>query len=186
MGFFKKAEPQPKKKKVRKVKTAPKFMTKKMKEKERYEVLGELFMDASLDEAKERNAALQEEKKRLEKLGEFAGAATITEVELRVPGCHRLDFMSLTELGSIGEEILTKRKVADAMVKEEEGKVKHEHKVRGLFDYKTDATTPNPVGKEGKASEKAKMGGTDAKKQMKTLAAFSSVKVEKALDLLKA
>ena len=47
MGFFKTPPPPPPKKKVKKAK-GPKFLTKKLKEKERYDVLVELFEDVDL------------------------------------------------------------------------------------------------------------------------------------------
>ena len=47
MGFFKTPPPPPPKKKVKKAK-GPKFLTKKLKEKERYDVLAELFEDVDL------------------------------------------------------------------------------------------------------------------------------------------
>lgn len=63
MGFFKTPPPPPPRKKLKKAK-GPKFLTKKLKEKERYDVLAELFEDVDLNALKKRNEEIVEEKVR--------------------------------------------------------------------------------------------------------------------------
>ena len=60
------------------------------------------------------------------------------------------DFMNLTELEALNEEVLKTAKLIDAKRAEEEGKKEQQHKVRGLFDY-----------------EDTKDGDADAKKEQK-------------------
>ena len=106
MGFFKTPPKPPPKKKVKK-KKGPKFLTKKMKEKERYEVLTELFEDVDMKKLEAKNKLIVEEKEENRKVGEFAGSTATADVELRVPGLHRLDFMNLTELESLHDEVVS-------------------------------------------------------------------------------
>ena len=106
MGFFKTPPKPPPKKKVKK-KKGPKFLTKKMKEKERYEVLTELFEDVDMKKLEAKNKLIVEEKEENRKVGEFAGSTATADIELRVPGLHRLDFMNLTELESLHDEVVS-------------------------------------------------------------------------------
>ena len=89
MGFFKTPPPAPPRKKVKKVK-GPKFLTKKLKEKERYDVLAELFEDVNLKALEKRNNVVVEEKEEHKKEGEFSGVSPAMNIEIRVPGSHRL------------------------------------------------------------------------------------------------
>eukprot|EP00520_Triparma_pacifica_P001112 CAMPEP_0118645028 /NCGR_PEP_ID=MMETSP0785-20121206/7275_1 /TAXON_ID=91992 /ORGANISM="Bolidomonas pacifica, Strain CCMP 1866" /LENGTH=559 /DNA_ID=CAMNT_0006536869 /DNA_START=133 /DNA_END=1809 /DNA_ORIENTATION=- len=165
MGFFKPPPKEVKKIKVKKIKK-PKFMTKLLKQKERYEVLNELYSDVNLNELAERNKSIKEETESLRANGEFGGAPSIEEIEVKIEGIHRQDFMNLLELEQLREETLKKTKAKQSTAKEEQGKEKHQHKVRGLFDY-----------------QETKEGDGDAKKEVKrkrelrkTVAGFSITK----------
>ena len=169
MGFFKTPPKEVKKVKVRKAKK-PKMLTKLLRQKERYEVLNELYADVNLNELTERNKAITEESQRLREEGEFGGAPSIEDIEVGIEGIHRLNFMGLTELEQLREETIRKSKAKEAATKEEHGKEIHKHKVRGLFDYEET--------KDGDAE--VKKDRAKKRELRKTVAGFSVTEAEKA------
>lgn len=136
MGFFKlpttelfaKVEKEPKN-------TKPKFLTKRLKQKERYEVLDELYDGVNLEQLEQVNTSVKDVQAKLKKDGEFAHALGVGEIERLVPGTYHLTFNQLTEIDHLKKEQLDKQSTRIRMMKEKVEKQEKLPQPRGLFDY---------------------------------------------------
>jgi hypothetical protein len=135
MGFLKAPKAPPPKRKKSVKKKGPKFLTAKLKEKERYEVLAELYEDVDLEKLAERNSRVTEMTENQKEDGEFGHVETTYEIEHRVPGTATLDFMKLSEIEALSKEILGKHQAHHEKAMEQVRAEDASHKVRGLFDY---------------------------------------------------
>jgi len=137
MGSFKlpKAELPTPKKGLHKKKKGPKFLNKRLKEKERYSVLADIFENVDLEKLEARNSRVTEEHKENAKDGEFAHVTSVLTIEHQLPGSDKLDFMRLTELEALGIELRRRIKKTQEKKSEAVRAVDDQPKVRGLFDY---------------------------------------------------
>lgn len=136
MGFFKLPKPglfatvpaEPKKPK-------PKFLNKRLREKERYEVMDELFDNVHLRELESKNNAILDLQKLQAKDGEFAHTDSLSILERSTPGAFHLGFHQLTEIAHLRDELMGKEEARVAELKRRNRKKEKEPEPRGLFDY---------------------------------------------------
>ena len=136
MGFFKLPKPGLFATVEEKPKTPkPKFLTKRLKAPERYEVLDELFDGVNLKQLEAKNDAVKAIQQKQRKDGEFAHADPISIIERNVPGAFHLDFKALAEQQHLCADLMGKEKVRIAEAKRMVKKKEKVPQPRGLFDY---------------------------------------------------
>ena len=174
MGFFKGVKAvAPKPRRMSHKKKGPKMLTAKLKEKERYDVLAELYEGVDMEKLETRNERVTVQHAEHATDGEFAHVESSYIIQHRVPGSGTLDFMRLTELEAVGLEIKSKKNAREEKSKEAVREKEGAHKVRGLFDYE------NTKGGDGGITDKLK-------KQRELRASFAAPdKMQTALSMFK-